>query len=130
VKDTASLWKQQKDQKKPFGTLHTVKDVGGQVKNTIKEVVSVLKGYYEGGERPDEQAILRKTLESEKTPEYWKDWRWQLRHAVRDIAVFEQVLGIRFIHKEREQLQRTIDKFPLKITPYYLSLIDANDYHQ
>jgi lysine 2,3-aminomutase len=128
VKDTASLRKEQKDRKKPFDTLHTVKDVGGQVKNTIKDIVSVLKGFYEGGERPDEQAIIRKTLESEKIPEYWKDWRWQLRHAVRNIAVFEQVLGIRFNHEEREQLQRTIDKFPLNITPYYLSLIDVNDY--
>src|SRR5665647_650206 len=110
------------------GTLRSVKDLGGQVKNTVRDIVSVLKGYYEGGEKPDDHTIIRKTIESDRTPDFWKDWRWQLRHAIRDIAIFEQVLGIRFNREEREQLQKTIDKFPLNITPYYLSLIDVNDY--
>jgi len=110
------------------GTLRSVRDLGGQVKNTVKDIVSVLKGYYEGGERPGDLLILKKSIDAEKTPEFWKDWRWQLRHAVKDIATFEQVLGIHFNREEREQLQKTIDKFPLNITPYYLSLIDVNDY--
>jgi lysine 2,3-aminomutase len=118
----------QSGKQKPVGALHSVKDVGGHVKNTIKDIVSVLRGYYEGGEKADDHTIIRKTIEADRTPEYWKDWRWQLRHAVRDIAVFEQVLGIRFNREEREQLQKTIEKFPLNITPYYLSLIDVNDY--
>ncbi|MCK9590388.1 MAG: lysine 2,3-aminomutase [Methanoregula sp.] len=117
-----------KGQTKPVGTLHAVKDVGAQVKNRAKDIISVLKGLYEGGEKPDNLSVIRKTLDTEKTPEFWKDWRWQLRHAVRDLATVEQVLGIRFNREEREQLQKTIDKFPLNITPYYLSLIDVNDY--
>jgi lysine 2,3-aminomutase len=60
--------------------------------------------------------------------EYWKDWKWQIRHTIRDINTVEKVLGITFDPDEREQLQKTIDKFPLRITPYYLSLIDAKDY--
>ena len=110
------------------GTLLSVKDLGGQVKNTVSDIVSVLRGLYEGGEKPDDLSIIRKTIDSEKTPEFWKDWRWQFRHAIRDLATVEQVLGIRFNREEREQLQKTIDKFPLNITPYYLSLIEVNDY--
>lgn len=109
-------------------TLLSVKDLGGQVKNRVKDIVSVLRGLYEGGEKQDDLSIIKKTIDSEKTPEFWKDWRWQLRHAIRDLATVEQVLGIRFNREEREQLQKTIDKFPLNITPYYLSLIDVNDY--
>lgn len=109
-------------------TLHSVRDLKEQVKTRVKDIVSVMRGYYEGGEKPDDPTFIRKTIESERTPEFWKDWRWQLRHAIRDLATVEQVLGIRFHREEREQLQRTIDKFPLNITPYYISLIDVNDH--
>ncbi len=120
--------KKPKDSGVSAGTLNSVKDLGSQVKNRAKDIISVLKGLYEGGEKPGDLSIIRKTIDTEKTPEFWKDWRWQIRHAIRDLATVEQVLGIRFNREEREQLQKTIDKFPLNITPYYLSLIDVNDY--
>ena len=58
----------------------------------------------------------------------WKDWKWQLKHVVRDIHTFERLTGIKFEEKERKLLEETIAKFPLSITPYYLSLIDTDDY--
>lgn len=58
----------------------------------------------------------------------WKDWKWQLKHSVRDIATFEKLLGIRFEPEERRQLEETVQKFPLSITPYYLSLINTANY--
>ena len=58
----------------------------------------------------------------------WKDWKWQLRHSIRDISTFEKVTGIEFEPDEKELLERTLEKFPLSITPYYLSLIDTDDY--
>ncbi len=58
----------------------------------------------------------------------WKDWKWQLRHSIRDISTFEKVTGIEFEPGEKELLQRTLARFPLSITPYYLSLIDTDDY--
>ncbi len=60
--------------------------------------------------------------------EYWKNWKWQVRYAIRSIYKVQQVLGIRFDPEERKQLQKTVEKFPLCITPYYLSLIDTDDY--
>ena len=59
---------------------------------------------------------------------HWKDWRWQLQHSVRDIDIFEKLLGIKFAAEERKQLDETVKKFPLSITPYYLSLIDTDNY--
>lgn len=59
---------------------------------------------------------------------HWKNWRWQLQHSVRDIDIFEKLLGIKFAAGERKQLDETIKKFPLSITPYYLSLIDTENY--
>ncbi|MBU4034491.1 MAG: lysine 2,3-aminomutase [Proteobacteria bacterium] len=58
----------------------------------------------------------------------WRDWRWQLRHAIKKVSTVESVLGIRFEEEERVQLELTLEKFPLSITPYYLSLINAEDY--
>ena len=58
----------------------------------------------------------------------WKDWKWQLKHRIRDISTFERLTGIRFEDGERQLIEKTIEKFPLSITPYYLSLIDTDDY--
>jgi lysine 2,3-aminomutase len=76
---------------------------------------------------PNQQAIAKR-IDAGTAIERWKDWRWQVRHAITDISTFERLLGIEFPEDERSALEETIRKFPLRITPYYLSLIDANDY--
>lgn len=58
----------------------------------------------------------------------WTDWKWQLKHSIRDIDTFEKLLGVKFDAEEREKLEKTLEKFPLSITPYYLSLINAGNY--
>ncbi len=58
----------------------------------------------------------------------WNDWRWQLKNSVRSLEKFEYLTGIKFDDHEREELQKTFDKFPLSITPYYLSLIKKDNY--
>lgn len=56
------------------------------------------------------------------------DWRWQLKHVVKDIDTVERLLGTKFGKEKRQQLEQTLEKFPMRITPYYLSLIDADNY--
>ncbi|MEA1928450.1 MAG: KamA family radical SAM protein, partial [Candidatus Auribacterota bacterium] len=58
----------------------------------------------------------------------WRDYRWQLRHAVRDLETFEGLTGIELNPEERQSYQKVLDKFPLSITPYYFSLIDFDNY--
>ena len=58
----------------------------------------------------------------------WTDWRWQIRHSVRSIGTFERVLDIRLEDDERAALEQTLKTFPLCVTPYYLSLIDREDF--
>ncbi len=58
----------------------------------------------------------------------WKDWRWQLKHSIRSLDKFEFLTGIKFDDAEREDLEKTFEKFPLSITPYYLSLIDKENF--
>jgi len=58
----------------------------------------------------------------------WRDWRWQLKNAIQRVETFENLLGIELEEKERKMVAMTLKKFPLSITPYYLSLIDTDNY--
>lgn len=58
----------------------------------------------------------------------WKDWKWQVKNTIKDIDTFEKLTNIKFNEEERNKLKDTIEKFPISITPYYLSLIKAEDY--
>jgi len=58
----------------------------------------------------------------------WQDWRWQLHHTIRDIDTVERLLGVEFEQEERTRLERTVSKFPLAVTPYYLSLVDPQNW--
>ena len=74
-----------------------------------------------------QQTIAHK-IETKAQLSKWKDWRWQLRHSIKTLEKFEELLGVKFEEDEREKLKETFEKFPLSITPYYLSLINKKDF--
>jgi len=76
----------------------------------------------------DKQQVIANIIEDEPKISNWKDWRWQLRHAIKSLDKFEELLGVRFDYSEKEELKKTFNKFPLSITPYYLSLISKQDF--
>lgn len=59
------------------------------------------------------------------SPKRWNDWRWQIRHTVRDEASLAAYL--RLSENERAALRLTKGRLPVAITPYYLRLLDRND---
>lgn len=61
------------------------------------------------------------------TEKKWTDWKWQLKHAVKDLITFEKLIGRKVSPNIRKDFATIIDKFPMSITPYYLSLIDVDD---
>lgn len=55
-----------------------------------------------------------------------ENWRWQAKHAVRNLAELEGKLQLS--DDERAGVQRALaGGFPMAITPYYLGLADAHD---
>lgn len=74
------------------------------------------------------QQDIAEKLETQSEIKQWKDWKWQMRHAVKTIEAFENLTGIRFSPEEKASFKTTIDRFPLSITPYYLSLINKDNY--
>jgi lysine 2,3-aminomutase len=52
----------------------------------------------------------------------WRDWRWQLRNAVRTLEALERLVPL--TDAERAGCRVTAGVFRMAITPYYLTLID------
>ncbi|MBS3748595.1 MAG: lysine 2,3-aminomutase [Candidatus Thermoplasmatota archaeon] len=74
------------------------------------------------------QQSLAKKMEENPSLKKWTDWKWQIKHSIKNLDTFEKLTGISFSKKEREKFEKTIQKFPMSITPYYLSLIDSEEY--
>ena len=75
-----------------------------------------------------ERKIAKKIGFEDTFSKNWEDWRWHVKHAIKDIETFERIAGIEFDAEFRKNIALTLDRFPLAITPYYLSLIDFTDY--
>ncbi len=82
----------------------------------MDELISITKSKREKKElSPDQEAK-------------WTDWKWQVKNAVTTLEQVEEILGIEFSVEEKDKLSHTIEHFPMSITPYYLSLVDTEDY--
>lgn len=57
----------------------------------------------------------------------WRNWKWQMRHCIRDIETYEELMNISFTDEMRRQFHLTEEKFPMSVTPYYLSLISDKE---
>lgn len=55
----------------------------------------------------------------------WKDWKWHFRNRITGIKQLSQY--IRFTPEEELQLELVTKRYPVSITPYYLSLINPDD---
>ena len=75
-----------------------------------------------------QQKNIAEKIENNANRRLWRDWKWQLKHSIQDIQTFERLTGIQFTEMERLEIQETLARFPLSITPYYLSLIETGDY--
>ena len=73
------------------------------------------------------QEQILQELDEEVNISLWKNWKWQMRHCIRDLETFERLLDVRLSDEQREQFASTIKRFPMSITPYYLSLIDTEN---
>ena len=76
----------------------------------------------------DIQQGIAEKIKPNSNISHWKDWKWQLKNSVQTIDTFETLTGIEFPEEEKKVLKKTLDRFPLSITPYYMSLIDNDNY--
>ena len=74
-----------------------------------------------------QQKQIIETIDNKLPTSKWYDWKWQIKHCVHDLDAFEELLGIELHEDTRENFKKTVKKFPMSITPYYMSLMDTND---
>lgn len=74
---------------------------------------------------PKQQKILNNFDNANKT--HWADWKWQVKHCIKDIKQVETLLKVTLTDEIKEQFRKISEKFPMSITPYYLSLINTED---
>ncbi len=78
----------------------------------------------------ENQQFIVDRINPQLNDSYWQDWRWQLKNSIRTVQAFEKVLNIRFEEDERSKIETITEKFPISITPYYLSLIDREHFRE
>jgi lysine 2,3-aminomutase len=76
----------------------------------------------------DRACEFLKTHFSDASPSDWSNWKWQLRHRVKSVEQLEKI--IRLTEDERLAVAQRSSNPPFAITPYYLSLLDAQDASQ
>jgi len=57
--------------------------------------------------------------------EDWNDWRWQFRNRITTLDELSRYIP--FTSEEKARLELVVSRYPMAITPYYLSLIDPDD---
>jgi len=55
----------------------------------------------------------------------WNDWKWHFRNRITTVEELARLVHLRA--EEQTQLKLVTAKYPLSITPHYLSLIDVDD---
>ncbi len=58
----------------------------------------------------------------------WNDWQWQTSHRIRSLAQLETMIALS--EDERAAFTQANTTLPLGITPYYMSLVSADDPNQ
>ncbi|MCL2339679.1 MAG: KamA family radical SAM protein [Actinomycetia bacterium] len=61
------------------------------------------------------------------TNSQWSDWHWQYAHRVTDAATLSQLITLS--DQEKQDIQRCLGNFRMAITPYFASLMSADDPH-
>lgn len=73
-------------------------------------------------------SIIDEDLQDSEHLNHWHDWKWQVSNCIHDIDTAAKLLGITFKPRQKEDMEHSAERFPISITPYYLSLINTDDW--
>ena len=59
-----------------------------------------------------------------ESPE-WNDWKWQYRHRITSAETLSKIIPLS--EKEKREIELSLGRFRMSITPYYASLMDPED---
>ena len=94
----------------------------------IRPTMRILRGGQPRFINTPRSVAFRKRFFPDATRADWNDWRWQIRHRIRDIHTLQRMLQLS--DEERTAIEEHEGTLPLSITPYYASLLDKDDPNQ
>ena len=78
----------------------------------------------------EKEQKIAKQIDANATEDNWNDWKWQLKHRITTLDEAIKLLDLNLTEEMRVRMETTIGKFPLSTTPYYLSLIEAENFEK
>lgn len=72
-------------------------------------------------------ASIKNRLFTHVSASDWNSWKWQFRNRITTVEELSRLISLTI--EEQAELKLVTAKYPLAITPYYLSLIDLDDPH-
>ncbi len=76
-------------------------------------------------EEPPSTGAQRRRFFGHIPDSLWNDWKWHFRHRITTVCQLASYIPL--TAKEQAKIKLVTAKYPLAITPYYLSLIDPAD---
>ena len=76
-------------------------------------------------EPPGRRASGRHQLFGNVPDSSWNDWKWQFRNRIVSVDQLKKLVS--FSPEEEAEIRLVSQRYPIAITPYYLSLIDFNN---
>lgn len=101
-----------------------------ELKSSIQEYLDAEKGI-ETGARQVERSQANKTAILEYfggSEDDWDKWSWQMKNRISDTDMLNEIIPL--TKSEFEDLRKLSKHFRWAISPYYLSLIDFQNYNQ
>ena len=86
---------------------------------------SIFTTYNPEEEPPGKSTTGRARFFGQVPDSSWNDWKWQFRNRITSIERLSQLMSLST--EEQAQIRLVIRRYPLSITPYYLSLINPDD---
>ncbi len=76
-------------------------------------------------EPPGKRTSIKHRCSNHIPDSTWNDWRWQFRNRVTTVSHLAKFIPL--TPEEQAQLRMVTMRYPLSVSPYYLSLIDPDD---
>jgi lysine 2,3-aminomutase len=125
------------EEAEPPGTMSVVQTMDGElagIRTTIPPFVSYPRPIKRAASQLPKFPVSTRADEFRKkfypyaTSAEWCDWRWQLRNRIRGLDELERM--VRLSEDERAAITKRRGSLPFAVTPYYASLIDAENQDQ
>ncbi len=93
--------------------------------NKLEEEPPGTSSRCQGKEKPPGKIATTRKLFEHIAENNWNDWRWHFRNRINTVGELTKFIPLSA--QEQSQLRLVTMRYPLSVTPYYLSLINPDD---